>query len=72
MTKKVAVLGTGNGLRLRALMAAVAATGSQVTLVDPDRNELCDPFKPKEKKSPPRTRKQWYTVDSPEVKRMCR
>lgn len=73
--KKVAVLGASLGyIGTAALMAAAASTGRQVELVQPGYasfNKGRAPLR-KEKATQSRIKKQWYTVDSPEVKRMSK
>ena len=72
--KKVAVLGGSIGsIGAAALMAAVAATGSQVELIPLKHERVAlGGKKVKRKSKSQRIRKQWYTVDSPEVKRMSK
>lgn len=61
------------GLGVAALMAAVTATGSQVKLSLPGYAFFQKGRATKRRKATQsRIRKQWYTVDSPEVKRMSK
>lgn len=66
MSKRVAIIGA---MASAQMTAAIAATGSQVEIVgnSPKLSKYA-----KRKKPSQRIKKQWYTVDSPEVKRMSK
>ncbi|AUR96812.1 TMhelix containing protein [Vibrio phage 1.232.O._10N.261.51.E11] len=72
--KRVAILGGGLGsMGARMLMAAVAASGCQTSLVGMDGHDFVRKRTTrKERSEKSRIKTVWYTVDSPEVKRMSK
>ena len=74
MSKRVAIIGGTGNVNVNILMAAIAATGSQVVVdcqLTRHKKHFNSNIRPKKKNRVcQRIRKQWYTVDSPEVKRM--